>query len=61
MHNFSGHSLQFIVNFIITPSVLLNMQGAWKKVALLFNRATRRSAVCMLFCAGISMSCLEAP
>ena len=30
-------------------------------MALLFNGETRRSNVCMLFCAGISMSCIEAP
>ena len=48
-HILSGHFLQLIVIFY-NHNICFVEQGAWKKVALLFNGAsTRRSIVCMLF------------
>ena len=47
-HILSGHSVQFVIIFIIKTSLLLS-RVLGKKVALLFNAATRRSIVCMLF------------
>ena len=47
MHNLSGHSLQFIVIFIIKTSALLSRVLVWKKVALLFNRAIYKALHCV--------------
>ena len=49
MHILSGRSVQLNVIFIYNQNINFVEQGAWKKVALLFNGATRRSIVCMLF------------
>ena len=40
MHNLSGHSLQFNVIFN-NQNISFIEQGAWKKVAIFFNGATR--------------------
>ena len=47
-HILNGHSLQFLIIFIIKTSVLLS-RVLRKIVALLFNGATRRFIVCVLF------------
>ena len=61
MHILSGHSLQFIV-ICYNQNISFIEQGAWKKVELLFNGGIQGAPLCACcFCAGISMSCIEAP
>ena len=52
----SDLSFQFIVIFIIKLSVLSSRLLGKKSGTFV----TRRFIVCILFCAGISMSCIEA-
>ena len=60
MHNFSGHSLQFIVIFIIKTSVLLSrVLGKIWRFCSMGQQGAPLWACC--FCADISMSCIEAP
>ena len=60
MHNLSGHSLKFTNIFISKTSALLN-RVLGKKVALFFNRGNKAlHCVYAVFCAGISMSHIEA-
>ena len=62
MHNLSGHSLQFTVIFY-NQNISFIEQGAWKKWHFLFIQWGSKALHCVhaVFCAGISMSCIEAP
>ena len=60
MHNLSGYSLQFTVIFIIKTSVLLS-RVLGKSGTFIQWGLKALHCVHAVFCAGISMSCIEAP